>query len=46
VPRLAALPEGEARWMLQTQVVRDRNRVSDALSDAIAILEDALVLLN
>ena len=45
VPRLAALPEGEARWMLQTQVVRDRNRVTDTLSDAIAILQDALALL-
>jgi len=45
VPRLAALPEGEARWMLQTQVVRDRNRVADTLADAIAILEDALALL-
>jgi hypothetical protein len=28
--------------MLQTKVVRDRNRVSDTLSDAIAIIDDTL----
>jgi hypothetical protein len=39
---LATLGEGEERWMLETRVVRDRNRVSDALSEAIAIIEDAL----
>lgn len=42
IARLAKLGEGEERWMLQTKVVRDRNRVSDALSDAIAIIADAL----
>ena len=40
--RLATLGEGEDRWMLETRAIRDRNRVSDALSEAIAIIEDAL----
>jgi len=40
--RLAKMPEGEDRWMLETKVVRDRNRVADALSDCVAIIQDAL----
>ncbi len=46
VTRLAKLAEGEERWMLQTRAVRDRNRVADALADAIAIIEDALARLG
>jgi hypothetical protein len=43
VTRLAKLPaDGEARWMLETQLVRDRNRVTDALSDACALIDDTL----
>jgi len=33
VPRYAALAEGEARWMLETQLVRARNRIADVLED-------------
>src|SRR6185436_5670838 len=43
--RLAKLPEGEERWMLETKAVRDRNRVADTLADATAIIEDALARL-
>jgi hypothetical protein len=42
VALLPQLDDGEELWMLQTKVVRDRNRVSDVLSDAIAIIDDAL----
>ena len=42
VPRLGALPEGEARWMLETGLVRERNRVADALGDAAALVGDTL----
>ena len=40
--RLSRLGEGEERWMLETKAVRDRNRVADALAEAIAIIEDSL----
>ncbi len=42
VARVSKLEQGEERWMLETKSVRDRNRVSDALADAIAIVEDTL----
>ncbi len=43
VPRLAKLPpDSEARWMLQTQLIRDRNRVADALGDCRLLVEDTL----
>jgi len=45
IARLSQMPEGEERWMLQTKVVRDRNRVADTLSDAIGIIDDALARL-
>ncbi|MCX7142751.1 MAG: M28 family metallopeptidase [Proteobacteria bacterium] len=45
IARLSKMPEGEERWMLQTKVVRDRNRVADTLSDAIGIIDDALARL-
>ena len=32
--------------MLQTKVVRDRNRVADTLSDAIGVIDDALAQLS
>ncbi len=44
--RLARLGEGEERWMLETQSVRDRNRVSDTLAEALAIIDDALARLG
>lgn len=44
--RLAALPEGEERWMLETKAVRDRNRVADTLAESISIIDDALARLS
>ena len=46
VARVSGLEAGEERWMLETKAVRDRNRVSDALADAIAIAEDAFARLG
>jgi hypothetical protein len=46
VARLPKLAEGEELWMLQTKVMRDRNRVADTLSDAMAIIADALARIN
>jgi hypothetical protein len=42
VPRLAKLGDGEERWMLETQLCRERNRVTDALVDARKLIEDAV----
>jgi hypothetical protein len=43
VPRLAKLPrDSEARWMLETQLIRARNRVSDTLWDCRKLIEDTL----
>jgi hypothetical protein len=43
VPKLAQIPQsGPERWQLETQLVRVRNRVSDALSDARALIEKTL----
>jgi hypothetical protein len=41
-PRLATLPEGEQRWMLETKLVRMRNRIADALGDATSLVDDTL----
>ena len=40
IPQLATLPDGEARWMLETKLVRDRNRVADTIADALAVIGD------
>ena len=43
LPRLAQMPRDSAeRWMLETGLVRERNRVTDALTDARALIDDAL----
>jgi len=42
IARVAKLPQGEERWMLETKAVRDRNRVADTLAESVAIVEDAL----
>jgi hypothetical protein len=42
VPRLDTLPEAEERWMLETKLVRQRNRVADALGDARSLIDDTL----
>jgi hypothetical protein len=42
-PRLAQLPaDSEERWMLETQLVRERNRVADTLSDASSLIGETL----
>ena len=45
MPRHAKLGEGEARWMLETQLVRDRNRIADALEDCRRLIDDTLARL-
>jgi hypothetical protein len=42
VPRYAKLGDGEERWMLETQLVRDRNRIADALVDCRRLIEGTL----
>ncbi len=43
VPQLADLPDqSEERWMLETHLVRQRNRVADALNDATSTIHHAL----
>lgn len=39
-PRYAKLPDGEARWMLEIELVRHRNRLMDGLSDCRALAEE------
>ena len=41
VPQLAGLPEGETRWILETELVRARNLVADTMIDAAATLREA-----
>jgi hypothetical protein len=38
----AGMKDGEARWMLETQLVRARNRVADALDDSRHLIDDTL----
>ena len=43
VAKLEELPaSGEARWMLETSLIRARNRVSDGLQDARVTIEETL----
>ncbi len=42
VPFYARLADGEARWMLGTQLVRDRNRIADALGDCSRLIDETL----
>ena len=42
IPRLSRLEEGPKRWQLETQLVRERNRVSDALIDARRLIDSTL----
>ena len=42
VPKYAKLKDGEARWMLETQLVRDRNRIADALDDCRRLIDETL----
>ena len=43
---LAKMPDGEQRWMLETKMVRARNRVADALQDSTALIDDTLAQLK
>jgi TPR repeat protein len=36
------IDEGEQRWMLEVQLVRDRNRIADTLGDAATLVTAAL----
>jgi hypothetical protein len=42
VPRYAKLSAGEERWILGTQLLRDRNRIADALGDCSRLIEATL----
>jgi hypothetical protein len=42
IPALEGMADGEARWMLETKLVRSRNRVADALVDCTAIIDGTL----
>jgi hypothetical protein len=46
MPRYGKLGDGEERWMLETQLVRDRNRVADALDDCRRLIDDTLARLG
>jgi hypothetical protein len=46
VPQFAKLPDGEQRWMLETQLVRARNRIADALEDCRRLICDTLAKLH
>lgn len=46
VPRYAKMPDGEERWMLETGLVRARNRVCDALDDCCILINDTLAKLR
>jgi len=46
VQQLADLPAGEQRWMLETQLVRARNHVADALDDCRQLIDETLTHLN
>ncbi len=46
LPRLTGLGDGPDRWMLETQLVRERNRVADALGDASELIEETLARLD
>jgi Peptidase family M28/PA domain len=44
--RFEKMPDNEQRWMLETKVVRARNRVVDALQDSMDLIDDALAQLK
>ena len=39
LPGLERVPQAEVRWMLETRLVRQRNRVADALGDACSLID-------
>ncbi len=43
MPKLGTLPlESEERWQLETQLIRERNRIADALGDACWLIDRTL----
>lgn len=46
VPRFAKMKDGEERWMWETQLVRTRNHVTDALHDCRRLIDDTLAKLK
>jgi hypothetical protein len=42
VPRWATLPAGEERWMLETRLLREANRLRDTLADALELAHRTL----
>ncbi len=42
LPELEGAPDAPERWMLETRLVRQRNRVADGLGDASAAIDDTL----
>ena len=42
---LDGLPEDAQRWMLETQLIRERNQVTDGLGDATALVVQTLGVL-
>jgi hypothetical protein len=46
VPQLDGLPDGEARWMLETELVRARNLVADTMTDATVTFREALAQIS
>ncbi|MCB1546449.1 MAG: M28 family peptidase [Hyphomicrobiaceae bacterium] len=42
IPEYGKLPEGEKRWILETELLRARNRVMDGMTDARLVLEQVL----
>jgi hypothetical protein len=46
VPRYAKMPDGEERWMLETQLVRERNRIADALDDSRRLIDETIRLVG
>ena len=46
IPKLSRSEEGPERWQLETQLVRERNRVSDALVDARTLIDSTLARIH
>ena len=46
IPKLSRSEEGPERWQLETQLVRERNRVSDALIDARTLIDGTLARIH
>jgi hypothetical protein len=43
VAQLGGMPDGEERWILETHLVRERNRVADTIKEAHSLIASALL---